>query len=533
MNDRNRVLNCTPSAHKMGFLVLCLYTTWFYHIGGTLYGQGIIADTVIYKVVSERPLIAEVLRSTEVQSASPAILFYFGGGWISGSIDHLRPQAQYLAKQGMICILVDYRTASSHGTTPFASLEDATDAMQYFYRNADEYLIDTNRIVAAGGSAGGQLAAATALCAAYSDASFIPKALILYNPVIDNGPGGYGHERIGAAYPDFSPIHNIRKGAPPTLFMLGDSDNLIPVSTGYRYKEKMDSIGSRCELLIYSNQTHGFFNPHNSKYFQETLFQSHLFLYQEGFIRNPPEISRPLLIGHAHNDYRHENPLEDALLQGFLSVEADVLYRRNRLWVGHDRTDLNDPHIKDLEQLYLKPLYHKYESGVFPFDSNQDQPFNLWIDIKYSGDSTLASLRKMIAPYHSMLQYIENGELKQGAVQLILSGDRPFTALNFDSLEYFFIDGRPGNLDDGLYSNIVMPYISENIDKIVGPVGDAFSEVQAADLRAFVFKCHEAGFKVRCWNTPDNIVAWEVLKNVGVDLINTDLLKPLRAYLFR
>ena len=63
----------------------------------------------------------------------------------------------------------------------------------------------TIKIIASGGSAGGHLAAAAALtdrCFENTDdlsVSCIPNALVLFNPVIDNGPGGYGFEKIGEA----------------------------------------------------------------------------------------------------------------------------------------------------------------------------------------------------------------------------------------------------------------------------------------------------------------------------------------------
>ena len=47
--------------------------------------------------------------------------------------------------------------------------------------------------------------------------SCVPQALVLFNPVYDNGPKGYGHERVGEYWQDFSPMHNIRKGMPPAI----------------------------------------------------------------------------------------------------------------------------------------------------------------------------------------------------------------------------------------------------------------------------------------------------------------------------
>ena len=40
--------------------------------------------------------------------------------------------------------------------------------------------------------------------------------------------------------------------------------------------------------------------------------------------------------GHAHNDYENENPLRDALENGFISVEVDVHLADDNLYVSHD-----------------------------------------------------------------------------------------------------------------------------------------------------------------------------------------------------
>ena len=133
-------------------------------------------------------------------------------------------------------------------------------------------------------------AAATALVEGFDDPaadqgiSCIPDVLILFNPVVDNGPGGYGYERIGEKYKDFSPLHNIRSDAPPTLFLLGTEDNLVPVETGWYYKKTMERVGSRCDLILYEGAGHGFFNPVNPEYYKKTLEETENFLESLGYL---------------------------------------------------------------------------------------------------------------------------------------------------------------------------------------------------------------------------------------------------------
>jgi acetyl esterase len=224
----------------------------------------------------------------------PAMIFFFGGGWKGGSIQQFEPHARYFSKRGIICVLADYRVASRHQTTPFESLKDAKSAIRFIRKNASVFHIDPDKIIASGGSAGGHLAAATALISGYNEpgedlsVSCVPNALVLFNPVIDNGPGGYGYERIGDAYKDFSPLHNIRAGAPPTIFFLGTNDNLIPVETARYYQTVMDRVSSRCELYLYEGQSHGFFNFKNREFFNKTVLETDYFLISLGYLNGEP-----------------------------------------------------------------------------------------------------------------------------------------------------------------------------------------------------------------------------------------------------
>jgi acetyl esterase/lipase len=253
-------------------------------------------ELVLYKQVDATKLYLEV-HTPEGFDASknyPAMVFFFGGGWNGGDRTHFINQAKYFSKRGIVCFLADYRTKNKHKTTPFESLKDANSAIRFIRSNAADLGIDPNKIIASGGSAGGQLAAATALTNSYNETtddisiSAIPNALVLFNPVIDNGPGGYGFERIGEAFKTFSPLHNIRKGAPPTIIFLGTKDALIPVETAEYYQKVMEKVGSHCELFLYEGQGHGFFNIGNFEYYKKTVLEADQFLQSLGYLEKEP-----------------------------------------------------------------------------------------------------------------------------------------------------------------------------------------------------------------------------------------------------
>lgn len=248
------------------------------------------ADTVLtYRDCPTGKLYVYYSEGERVQYA-PAVVFFFGGGWNSGSPKQFEPQAQYLIKYGINVVLADYRTKNNAGTTPKEALMDAKSAMRFMKQHAKELRIDLEKIVASGGSAGGHLAAATAFCDNINNpeddlaVSSVPQALILFNPVIDNSPEGYGFNRVKEYYEDFSPMQNIKKDAPPAIFFLGTEDNFISVDTAKKFKEKMEAVGARCDLLLYSGQKHGFFNSQHKEYFEKTMVETVKFLKSLGYI---------------------------------------------------------------------------------------------------------------------------------------------------------------------------------------------------------------------------------------------------------
>lgn len=253
-------------------------------------------EKTLYKQIDTTKLLLEVYypEQVEVRKTYPAMVFFFGGGWIGGDRTHFVNHAKYFSKRGIVSFLVDYRTKNKNKTTPFESLKDAKSAIRFIRENALRFHIDSTKIIASGGSAGGHLAAATALIENYNEdtdnLSFncVPNALVLFNPVIDNGPGGYGFERIGDDYKNFSPLHNIKKGAPPTIIFLGTNDVLIPVVTAEYYKKVMDKVESRCDLKLYEGEGHGFFNYKNFESYKKTVIEADKFLVSLGYLKDEP-----------------------------------------------------------------------------------------------------------------------------------------------------------------------------------------------------------------------------------------------------
>jgi acetyl esterase len=222
----------------------------------------------------------------------PAIVFFFGGGWVTGDPSQFKLQAEYLATRGIIAFCPDYRTYSHYSTSPFESVKDAKSAIRYLKINGDELGIDTSKIVASGGSAGGHLAACTALIRNVNEEtddltiSSAPKLMVLFNPVVDTGKKGYGQEKFGGREFELSPVHHIISNAPETLIMHGKNDKVVPYENVVRFSYLMKQQSNKCTLIGYKHQEHGFFNYNKSpKYFKKTLAKTEAFLQEKNFLR--------------------------------------------------------------------------------------------------------------------------------------------------------------------------------------------------------------------------------------------------------
>lgn len=192
----------------------------------------------------------------------PAIVFFFGGGWQRGTPLQFYPECDWFASKGFVAISADYRTAFTHRATPFDAVADAKSALRSLRGHAQALRIDPSKIIAAGASAGGHLAAATGILEGLDDPtepsslSARPDAMILWYPVLDNGPGGYGDAAVKARFQEFSPLHQVRSGVPAALVFIGDKDPLVPVDTIRTFQSKMKNSGVPCEVEIFEGAGH-------------------------------------------------------------------------------------------------------------------------------------------------------------------------------------------------------------------------------------------------------------------------------------
>ncbi len=198
----------------------------------------------------------------------------------------------------MVGISVDYRLLRSGASTVFDCVEDGKSAIRYLRSHAKELGINPQKIVVAGCSAGGHVAAGTAL---FNDSerpstnnsggliSATPNALVLYYAVVDTSADGYGQAKIGARWKMLSPVHNIRSGLPPALLFHGTTDTVTPFAGAELFHQRMQAEGNECQLVSHTGGRHGYL-IFDLKLFRRSLNTTRQFLAEQGFL--PAEVSK-------------------------------------------------------------------------------------------------------------------------------------------------------------------------------------------------------------------------------------------------
>ena len=278
----------------------------------------VLGDPHVYKVIGDKELQLFVTKPDgwSAEDKRPAVVFFHGGAWIGGEAGQFTEHSSYFASRGLVCFQIDYRLLKKKSKQPpITCTEDARSAMRWIRSRSNQFGIDPNRIASAGGSAGGHLAAfvgtvdektangttagGTTTPNASKDGndslrvSSKSNAMLLFNPVYNNGPGGgWGQARVKDRYPEFSPAHNLSADDPPSIVFLGDNDKLIPVAVAEKFRDDCKAVGVRSELHLYKGQPHGFFNHKNDdgKWYRKTVVAADRFLASLGWLEGEPTL---------------------------------------------------------------------------------------------------------------------------------------------------------------------------------------------------------------------------------------------------
>jgi acetyl esterase len=208
----------------------------------------------------------------------PVLVYFHGGGWVIGSIESHDGAARSLANAaGCVVVSVEYRLAPEHKFP--AAVDDGYAATAYIAAHAKEFGGDASRIAVGGDSAGGNIAAVTAIMARDRGGPSLAYQLLIY-PVtdhnfdtvsyVDNAEGYFltragmrwfwGHYLAAEAegqHPYASPLRaKDLTRLPPALIATAEYDPLR--DEGEAYAARLREAGVDVTLIRYDGLTHAF-----------------------------------------------------------------------------------------------------------------------------------------------------------------------------------------------------------------------------------------------------------------------------------
>ena len=253
-----------------------------------------VKDRVVYASPEGKSLRLTLYQpKQDTTEARPVVLLIHGGGWKFGTRYQCMWYAHRFAEHGYVAVSINYRMMMKY---PFPNcIHDAKAAVRWLRLHAEEYHIDPNRIAALGESAGGHLAtllgttpgkpefegaenggASSAVQAVISiygatDLSYYkdPDSIIDLWGITPKFMGrfvGEGKQKDGQdAFAVASPVNYASKQTPPTLFIHGTDDHMVPFEQSKRFYEKLQSLGVPTKLIAVPDRDHGFDHFHPSE----------------------------------------------------------------------------------------------------------------------------------------------------------------------------------------------------------------------------------------------------------------------------
>ncbi|MFV0591562.1 MAG: alpha/beta fold hydrolase [Draconibacterium sp.] len=205
-----------------------------------------------YKNANGKSLQLDIYKQKELTEKAPLLVFIHGGGWRGGKRqDYLVYLLDY-AQKGYVTATVSYRLKKD-SIYP-AAVEDVMDAVDFLFKNSDNYGYDTTRVALVGGSAGAHLAMLAAYGWENPQRHKVKAVVDIYGPVDMTTPYaqtqymvtdfiGHSYAEKPEMYWEASPAKYLKKDLPPTLIFQGTSDNLLPPSQSDTLQLRLNRFG--------------------------------------------------------------------------------------------------------------------------------------------------------------------------------------------------------------------------------------------------------------------------------------------------
>jgi acetyl esterase/lipase len=190
------------------------------------------------------------------------VVFFYGGGWHSGSRTDYGFAGAAFATEGFVAVVPDYRLAP--GTRYPGFMWDGAMALRWVWRNIADHGGDPASITVSGHSAGAYIAAMLALDTRWLSGVQLPrhtiKAAALLSGPYDFFPFREFRGRAAFGFwpnpAETQPVSWVRPDAPPMLLMHGSTDRLVYAKNSRHLAERLAAVGAPVTLKIYPGANH-------------------------------------------------------------------------------------------------------------------------------------------------------------------------------------------------------------------------------------------------------------------------------------
>ena len=224
------------------------------------------------------PLRVRIYTPASIADGQPPVLYIHGGGWVTGGLGACHWLCAHLASRlSAVVVSVEYRLAPEHRFP--AAIEDCQDALSFLADHGSELDVDGTRVIVAGDSGGGNLAAALAYWDAHHQRRLVQQLLIYPGLDLTMSSPSYSEDRSRLLTRDvlaktvehyLGPDADVKDplvsplladsldGLPPAVILTGEHDPLC--DDGRLYAERLREAGIPVAYRNYTTMGHGFFS---------------------------------------------------------------------------------------------------------------------------------------------------------------------------------------------------------------------------------------------------------------------------------
>ena len=225
---------------------------------------------------------------------------------------------------------------------------------------------------------------------------------------------------------------------------------------------------------------------------------------------------------HSHNDYEQKRPFFEAYEAKADQIEADIFLVGDSLIVAHGKKQIDPKNT--LNKLYLNPIAAFFKQYKNKVSEDKKYTFSLMIDVKENWNAVYPVLKREIEKYGDVFNRSKN----KYAIQIVISGNRPADTTFHTYPKWLFFDGLPN-----------ISYAKEDLERVT-MISDNFAnyskwkgvgeipESEREKMLIAVKQANKMHRSFRFWGAPDNKITWQLLKSLGVVIINTDKIKEVK-----